>query len=95
MFRQARIARESLAVIIAGMPLGALAQSSAVFRCDQLAAFYDRYTGNVILSEGRSRPTGYLERELGVQECRRGNQAAGVRLLEEAIRKTGSQVPAG
>lgn len=59
-------------------------------RCDQLAAAYDRYSGRV--SEGRM-PVGRLERELGYQECRKGNFAEGVRLLEQAIRRSGYNVP--
>ena len=94
MFRRTRIAGQLLAIsIIAGSPLGALAQAPEALRCDRLVAFYDRYAGDV--SEGRAQPPGHLERELGVQECRNGNHAAGVRLLEEAIRKIGYKVPTG
>lgn len=68
------------------------AQAQDMKRCDQLAAYYDRYGGRV--SEGRM-PVGRLDRELGYEACRKGNFAAGVRQLEEAIRRTGYTVPPG
>jgi hypothetical protein len=76
--------------LVAGATISAGAQAQDQRRCDQLAAYYDRYGGRV--SEGRT-PPGRLEREIGYQECRRGNVAEGVRLLEEAIRKIGFRVP--
>lgn len=79
-----------LATMIAlGAPLGAQAQDMR--RCEQLAAYYDRYGGGRV-SEGRM-PVGRLERELGYDECRKGNAAGGIKLLEEAIRRTGYNVP--
>lgn len=68
---------------------GAMAQD--LRRCDQLAAYYDRYGGKV--SEGKT-AVGRLERELGYEKCRRGDVAGGVQLLEEAIRKIRHNVPA-
>jgi len=94
-------ARELLAaiIVIAATPMAAAAQATAVApaaggsQCSRLVAFYDRYAGNI--SEGRTQPSGHLERELGIQECRKGNHADGVRLLEDAIRKIGFKAPAG
>jgi hypothetical protein len=60
-------------------------------RCDQLADYYDRYSKRI--SEGRT-PVGRVERELGYAECRKGNFAAGAKMLEEAIRRSGYSVPA-
>ncbi len=81
----------TLAVAIAlGVSTTALAQDMR--RCNQLAAYYDRYGGRV--SEGRM-PIGRLDRELGYEECRRGNFAGGIKMLEEAIRRTGYNVPSG
>ncbi len=76
-------------MITLGAPLGAQAQDMR--RCDQLAAYYDRYGGGRV-SEGRM-PVGRIERELGYEACRKGDFAGGVRLLEEAIRRTGYNVP--
>lgn len=59
-------------------------------RCEQLAAYYDRYSGRV--SEGRM-PVGRLERELGYDKCRKGDFTGGIKLLEEAIRRSGYNVP--
>ena len=68
----------------------ALAQDKR--RCDQLAAYHDRYGGRV--SEGRM-PIGRLDRELGYDECRKGNFADGIKMLEQAIRRMGYNVPPG
>ena len=78
--------------LAAAIALSASTNASAqdIRRCDQLAAYYDRYSGRV--SEGRM-PVGRLERDLGYQECRKGNFAAGARMLEEAIRRSGYNVP--
>ncbi|HEX2888777.1 hypothetical protein [Vineibacter terrae] len=80
------------AVLAAAIAFGpAIAQAQDMKRCDQLAAYYDRYGGGRV-SEGRM-PVGRIERELGYDACRKGDFARGVRLLEEAIRKTGFNVP--
>lgn len=75
-------------LVALGISTGAAAQD--LRRCDQLAAYYDRYGGRV--SEGRM-PVGRLERELGYEECRKGNFTGGIKLLEEAIRRNGFNVP--
>lgn len=78
-------------MIVVVMTAGAAdAAAQDMRRCEQLAAYYDRYGGRV--SEGRM-PVGRIERELGYQECRKGNFDGGVRLLEDAIRKSGYNVP--
>jgi hypothetical protein len=73
-----------------GVSTSALAQDMQ--RCNQLAAYYDRYGGRV--SEGRT-PIGRLDRELGFENCRKGNFAEGIRMLEQAIRRMGYNVPPG
>ena len=79
-------------VLAAAIAFGpAIAQAHDMRRCDQLAAYYDRYGGGRV-SEGRM-PVGRIERELGYDACRKGDFARGVQLLEEAIRKTGFNVP--
>ena len=81
----------ALTIAIAlGMSSVALAQDMR--RCDQLAAYYDRYGGRV--SEGRM-PVGRLDRELGYDKCRKGDFAEGIRMLEQAIRRMGYGVPPG
>ena len=74
-----------------GVSIAAWAQDMR--RCDQLAAYYDRYGGNRV-SEGRM-PIGRLDRDLGYEECRKGNLAEGIRMLEHAIRRMGYNVPPG
>lgn len=61
-------------------------------RCDALAKYYDDIGGR--LAKGRSLP-GRLERDLGYDECRKGDHGAGIRLLEDAIRRNGYDVPKG
>lgn len=79
----------ALAMLVA-LAAAATASARDLKRCDDLAAYYDRYGGRV--SEGRM-PVGRLERELGYGECRRGDHEAGLRMLEEAIRRNGFDVP--
>ena len=74
------------------LAMSAAAQTQDLRRCDQLAAYYDRYGGRV--SEGTT-PVGRVDREVGYQECRKGNFAEGIKLLEQAIRRTGYNVPPG
>lgn len=84
---------------VAALPIAASAQTSqasqasTTSRCDQLAAYYDRAAGPVPYDQGWS-PAGRAERTLGYQQCQKGQVDNGVRLLEEAIRKAGYQVPA-
>ena len=79
------------ASIMTFLPLVASAQTSVNSRCDQLAAFYDRYAGSADI--GRA-PPGRFEREKGYQDCRTGKVDSGIRSLEEAIKKAGYRVPA-
>jgi hypothetical protein len=81
------------AMIVALLPIAASAQTSNASRCDQLAAFYDRSAKPIPIDQGWS-PAGRAERTLGYEDCRKGKVDAGIRLLEEAIRKVGYQVPA-
>lgn len=57
-------------------------------RCQSLRNQADRYAAS-IKTEGEFR--GRLEREIGVDLCRRGQYAAGARELEKAIRLMGFQ----
>ena len=88
------MSRNLSGTLVASLALAVSASAMAqdFRRCDQLAAYYDRYGGRV--SEGRM-PIGRVDREVGYQECRKGNFAEGIKLLEKAIRRTGYNVPPG
>lgn len=70
-----------LAVSCAFLP--ALAQETRdQQRCRELRALYDRYANR---GEGNSF-NGKLERDIGVDLCRRGQYAAGAAELEKAVK---------
>ncbi|QQS12900.1 MAG: hypothetical protein IPK81_01025 [Rhodospirillales bacterium] len=86
------LCREAAVIVAALAALGTVSTAAArdLKRCDELAAYYDRYSDRV--GEGRM-PVGRLERELGYDACRKGDHEAGLRMLEEAIRRNGFNVP--
>lgn len=76
-----RIVLGFLAVFCAFFP--ALAQESPdQQRCRELRATYDRYANR---GEGNSF-NGRLERDIGVDLCRRGQYAAGIAELQKALK---------
>lgn len=81
------------ALIATVLPIATSAQTTNASRCDQLATFYDRSAYPTPVDQGWS-PPGRAERALGYEECRKGKVEAGIRLLEDAIRKAGYKVPA-
>src|SRR5260370_15557422 len=70
------------ASIMTFLPLVASAQTSVNSRCDQLAAFYDRYAGSADI--GRA-PPGRFERERGYQDCRTSKADAVISPFYKAI----------
>jgi hypothetical protein len=76
--------------VLAAAP--AAAQSDAAERryCDLLQQQYDRFAK--LGGEG-AMPGGRVDRALGEAECRKGNYAAGQKLLSDAIRAVNGSVP--
>ena len=81
-----------LAVLIAAsLPLPAAAQGADAGYCDALIRTYDRY---VIKINSQSPNTGSLDGNVAVAQCRAGNTAAGIPVLEQKLRSNGFELPA-
>jgi hypothetical protein len=76
---------------------GALAQSqpsidpaaSSRARCAQLAEFWDRYSGG----KGEGGGNMDMQRKSAVTDCAAGRTEAGIRTLEDLLRRNGYTVP--
>jgi hypothetical protein len=72
------------------MPLPALAQSDDAAYCAQLSSLALRYlTGGTV--DGRGVPS--LDTSAAVNDCRNGNTAAGIPVLEKKLRSNGFTLP--
>ena len=80
---------------LAGLPATALAQAPAPSpdalqaRCAQLVAYWDRYAG----SKGEGGGSMDMPRKSAVADCASGRPAAGIRTLEDLLRRNGYTVP--
>ncbi len=82
----------TLLLLLAGtmLPLNALAQSEDAAYCAELSRLALRYlTGGT--SEGRGVPD--LQTSAAVNDCRQGNTAAGIPVLERKLRSNGFTLP--
>jgi hypothetical protein len=80
----------SLAVLLASLPIAAAAQSSDQAYCDALIREYNRY---VIKVGSHSPNTGGVDGQVAVAQCRAGNTAAGIPVLEQKLRNQGVALP--
>jgi hypothetical protein len=82
----------SLAVLLAAsLPIVGGAQSDDAAYCDALIRQYYRY---VVKVGGSHNPnTGSLDGEVAVAQCRAGNTAAGIPVLEQKLRGAGVALP--
>ena len=86
------IAIRSLAVLLAGaLAVPAAAQSADAAYCGTLVQLYYRY---VIKINSQSPNTGSLDGNVAVEQCRAGNTAAGIPVLEHKLRSNGISLPA-
>jgi hypothetical protein len=82
----------SLAVLLAAaLPLPGVAQSADAAYCGALVQLYHRY---VIKINSQSPNTGSLDGNVAVEQCRAGNPAAGIPVLEQKLRNAGVGLPA-
>ena len=82
----------SLAVLLAAaLPLSAVAQSGDMAYCDALIQQYNRY---VVKVNSQSPNTGGVDGQVAVAQCRAGNTAAGIPVLEQKLRNQGVPLPA-
>ena len=82
----------SLAVLLAGaLAVPAAAQSADAEYCGALTRLYYRY---VIKINSQSPNTGSLDGNVAVEQCRAGNTAAGIPVLEQKLLNVGVGLPA-
>ncbi len=82
----------SLAVLLAAsLPFAASAQADDQAYCSALIQQYQRY---VIKIGSHSPNTGSLDGNVAVEQCRAGNTAAGIPVLEQKLRGAGVTLPA-
>jgi hypothetical protein len=81
-----------LAVLVAvALPGPTLAQDADATYCGALIQRYHRY---VIKINSQSPNTGSLDGNVAVEQCRAGNTAAGIPVLEQKLRNNGIALPA-
>ena len=91
MIPTATMKRLCLSLALAGVPVAAASVSVAADapRCARLMAYYDRYVQWI----NEETPLGYMQREIGEQECKLGRYQSGIAELEMAIRLIGFTPP--
>ena len=80
----------SLAMLLAAsLSVSALAQTDQAY-CDSLIQQYYRY----VIKLGSHPNTGSLDVNVAVEQCRAGNTAAGIPVLEQKLRNANVNLPA-
>ena len=77
-------------LLAASLPFSSLAQSPDAAYCGALIQQYQRY---VIKSGSHSPNTGSLDGQVAVEQCRAGNTAVGIPVLEQKLRNQGVALP--
>lgn len=80
----------ALAMILAVLPFGARAQDDDAAYCRRLAGLALRYTGSAG-AEGRLAPSPMTR--AAIEDCNRGNTAAGIAALEKLLHGSGFTLP--
>jgi hypothetical protein len=73
------------------MPLAAPAQMSDAAYCKALTQRYEVYISN--MSIGRSPGTGTVDGNVAIEQCKAGNTAAGIPVLEKKLRDARIDLP--
>jgi hypothetical protein len=82
-----------LAVLVAAsLPMTAVAQGSDADYCAALIQKYHRYV--IKINGSHSLNTGSLDGNVAVAQCRAGDTAAGIPVLEQKLRNNGLELPA-
>jgi hypothetical protein len=80
-----------ISVLIALTPGGARAQMSDAAYCQALAQKYQAYLGN--MTGGRTPVPGPVDGMVAVEQCKTGNTAGGIRVLEQKLRDARIDLP--
>ena len=83
------VIRLSALLLAASLPVSAATQSDRAY-CDSLIRDYNRY----VIKLGSHPNTGSLDGNVAVEQCRAGNTAAGIPVLEQKLRNAGVSLPA-
>ena len=77
-------------LIACALPFAASAQSDDAAYCKALIQNYQRY---VIKTGSHNWNTGSLDGQVAMEQCRAGNTAAGIPVLEQKLRGAGVPLP--
>jgi hypothetical protein len=77
-------------VLILARPVSALAQSGDAAYCAALSALANRY---IVSGTGEGRGAPDLETRAAINDCDKGNTAAGIPVLERKLRNNGFTLP--
>jgi hypothetical protein len=78
------------ALVAFALPFAASAQLGDAAYCDALIRDYFRF----VIKVGSHPNTGSLDGNVAVEQCRAGNFAAGIPVLERKLREAGVELPA-
>ena len=87
-----RTIRTLAALALASLPMPAMAQASDAAYCNALIREYHRYVIKLYFADSPN--TGSLDGNVAVEQCRAGNFAAGIPVLERRLRGSGVTLPA-
>jgi hypothetical protein len=73
------------------LPFGAVAQTSDADYCKALTQKYETYVSN--MSVGRSAGSGTIDASVAIAQCRDGNTASGIPVLEKKLRDARIDLP--
>ena len=76
----------------AALPLAAAAQTSDAAYCQALTQKYEVYVSNMAV--GRSPGAGTIDGTVAIEQCKAGNTAAGIPVLERKLRDAKVDLPA-
>ena len=87
-----KMIRMAAVLAAAALPWPAAAQTDDAAYCNALIQKYHRYV--IKIYGGHSPNTGSLDGNVAVEQCRAGNTAAGIPVLEQKLRNNGISLPA-
>lgn len=77
-------------LVAVAFPLAASAQTSDAAYCKALAARYEAFVSN---TQGHSNQPGGVDGSVAIEQCKAGNTAAGIPVLEQRLRDAKIELP--
>ena len=81
------------ALMLLAAPAFAQVSPGDVAYCNRLADLYDRYPGRSEIASVRGTPGGSLEGQVASAQCRQGQPAGAIPVLERLLRNNGFTLP--